>query len=66
MNQTTDKLLVNQNLANFADPFWNVQAWNRDRLAVALQMLVLAGEVESDGFGGWRLTVKGRENHPIH
>ncbi|MGA2853897.1 MAG: hypothetical protein ABSE90_07200 [Verrucomicrobiota bacterium] len=54
------------NLANFADPFFNVLPDERPEMEMALQSLVQSGEVFPDRLGGWMLAnAKSGENHTV-
>jgi hypothetical protein len=54
--------LVRLNLMNFSDPYYNTNPFDRVQVSRHLAALIQAGEVDSDGCGGWKLTPKGREN----
>lgn len=51
---------VRINLLNFCDPFYNTMPVERPFMEAALNDLIHAGEVTTDGTGGWKL--KSREN----
>lgn len=50
---------VRINLLNFCDPFYNTMPVERPFMEAALNDLIHAGEVTTDGTGGWKL--KSRE-----
>jgi hypothetical protein len=61
MNLDANKLRIELNIGNFADPFYNVERQDRAAMECALASCVLAGEVASDKQGGWELTLKGKQ-----